>query len=331
MILILDTNILLAFEMDDPWCVLLLDLFFDLHPTYVQLGFDAEGDIEKEYEEYKDLLSDDNQALIEKMILNPIKGFSTRLAPKVKSTFDKVQLAELTTLNCHPIEPAFLATSLADTTPQLVYWESGYEVIGREYWRQPTLNELKNRKLIGECISVRDAVSKLLRWHNRYPSTLAEMNALLDEYQIDGKREEHTFIECKCPQNVLTERMTRDIAKAVCAMLNTDGGWIFIGVRDSDKKAVGFKTQYENGAKTGFEIIQPIINQRINQIKPRPAGLFLPWAIDVGGGKVVVVIHVSKGEAGVNYCFDYREGKGWQVYVRQGPESVISGKVCTET
>jgi len=45
---------------------------------------------------------------------------------------------------------------------------------------------------------------------------------------------------------------------------------------------------------------------------------------------VVVVIHVSKGEAGVNYCFDYREGNGWQVYVRQGPESVMSSKVCTE-
>src|SRR2546423_3290388 len=177
MILILDTNILLEERDWDCWA--LIKLLFELHPTYVQLGFDAEGLIEQEYKTKKKEMSDVNQELVEKLILNSIANFPTRFAPKASSPFAQAQLDELADMNCHPIEPVLLATSLADTEPALVYLESEREVIRRQYWRQPTLNELKKKERIGKCISTKDAARKLLRWHSRYPATPAALNALV--------------------------------------------------------------------------------------------------------------------------------------------------------
>lgn len=271
-------------------------------------------------------MEDVSRDLLEKLI-NRIIDYS-KFAPRFANNFSNHDLEKLRSLQCHePIQPALLSLTLAPPNPVLVYSGSSESYIKRAYCAPSTLDKLREHKLIGSCISAQEAAYVLNRHRSRYPTTVNELETMLDQYKVSGKREEHAFLECKGPKKVLTERMTKDVAKAVCAMLNTGPGWVIIGVRDRDKQIVGFEPRYGQGSSFGFEVIQPIISQRINKIRPCPAGRFEPWVIDLGNGKVVVIISVLKGKEGVNYSFDV--GKGSKVYVRQGPESVESDRDCS--
>jgi hypothetical protein len=324
MMVVLDTNVFL--QEKDRSCLRIVEILLETYPEYIQLALDADRTIEDEYDRYRTTMSLEGQELIQK-VMDRIIDFSN-FSPRFDAKPAPDHLGALERLKCHePVQPALLCLTFAPTDPLLIYTANAREGITRAYSNPETLKELYSAGLVRNCLSADEAKALLSRHSERHPTTRQELEKLLDDHRVCGRREEHSFLECKGPRSVLTARMTKDIAKAVCAMLNTNGGWIFVGVRDSDKMVVGFEPCYENStSRCGFERIQPIINQRINQIRPRPAGRFDPWVIDLKNRRVVIVIRVLKGKDGVTYCLD--DGDGPVAYIRQGPESVRSDRAC---
>jgi hypothetical protein len=142
------------------------------------------------------------------------------------------------------------------------------------------------------------------------PSTIDDLRVLICKWP-----EEEEFTEFKSPEDdYLTSDMRNKVVKAICGLLNTRSGWVFIGVTPNGAIAP-FSPRYGslNKDPSTDQLLRDIL-QQIGQITPKPGRLVIPWPILNDKLKCVVVIYVHQGKR----TYLYR-GKKW---IRLGPQTV---------
>lgn len=216
------------------------------------------------------------------------------------------------------IEPTMLGAGLDESEPLVVYLP-GDDIQPQRVF--PTcIPELQSAGLGRNLLSPREAHRKILLSHKKYPENPCELEKLLDDHRVAGKRTERQDLEFKGPKEGLTTGMRRDIAEAVCGMLRGGNGWVLVGVR-SDGEIVGFKPKVvddsgnpRKGYTEGYDDTHRAIRQEIERIQPSPRELFNTWPIDLNNGRIVVVIWVLQGDRDYAY-----EGKRLK---RKGTETL---------
>lgn len=216
------------------------------------------------------------------------------------------------------IEPTMLGAGLDESEPLVVYLPKDDIQPQRIF---PTcISELQKAGLGRRLLSPREAHRRILLPNMRYPENHGELEKLLDDHRIAGKRTELQNLEFKGPKEGLTTRMRKAIAEAVCGMLRGGNGWVLVGVR-SDGEIVGFKPKVvddlgnpRKGYTEGYDDTHRAIRQEIERIQPSPRELFDAWPIDLNNGRIVVVIWVLQGDRDYAY-----EGKSLK---RKGTETL---------
>ena len=110
--------------------------------------------------------------------------------------------------------------------------------ISRRLIRPDMIDSLKNHFPDLRVQTCDEIVEELRLIPPGLPRDWNTLEVWLDNY----KRREWFWIEFKAPKQGLYKEMCRDIAKAVCAMLNTTTGYVIVGVDEDDNARIkGFK------------------------------------------------------------------------------------------
>lgn len=319
MIFVVDTNVFLD-ESDD--CEDFTRKCWRAKPSELRLAVDSDGQILEEYRKHA------VPGSLLKKVVRKIGELSWD-QNGLNFDFDETQNNLLSEKLCHtPIEPALLGVGKDKTKPYVVFNPNERRDPPRNFPEH--LPALQSLGLGMGMVTPKEALDRIHSPRKPNPENLGELEHLLDEYRVAGKRSEHSFLEFKAPgpnrlrleDRKLVDEMRCDIAVAVCAMLNSCTGWVFVGVRDHDGEILGFNPEYNGIA--GYDQVQRMINAEIYRITPNPSKLFDPWVIDLPNGGIVVAIRVTKGSREFSYEHRY-PGKGKTKecipYYRCGPES----------
>lgn len=114
----------------------------------------------------------------------------------------------------------------------------------------------------------------------RFPNNLEHLRLF-----IKGKSESET-IEYKQPTGDNLKSILRAAMESVCAMLNTSGGKVIIGVRD-DGELTGFEYPHSED-RLGNEL-----TNRLSSIKPTANRCVKLYLISIGNGRYAAVYHVE--------------------------------------
>lgn len=328
MVLVVDTNVFLNEEVDES-CEELTRKCRKAKSHELRLGLDAAGQILEEYR--KHVRPDTSfRNLVDKLInfegqftvtINCNVTQCARCSSEFSQPFvidaqastgeSECQTCLLNSLSCNvPIQPILLGAGADEAEPVIVYAPNS-ERIHREYPRHISI--LQESGLGKGLLTPYETLEVLSYKRRKFPSTLGELEKILDENKVTGRRCETDFMEFKCPTK-LTNPMRRDIAKAIQSMLNTCTGWVFVGIKDDDGEITGFLPEYvDDGgivAERGADAIQRKIIDVFRWIEPDPSLLCTPWVIDYDTDKIIAVIHVVKGDRHFRFEEKIRQRKG---------------------
>lgn len=161
----------------------------------------------------------------------------------------------------------------------------------------------------------------------RYPSpeTLDDLKCFLSKFEMGTKQsEECGYVEFKCPKaQYLTQKCLREAVKAVCGMLNSCEGWVFIGVDDKTGEIRPFPPKYNDAYKQpSVDTLLHDIFDEINRIHPKPGLLVHFWPIlDSKKEKCVIAIRVHQGNREYLYRDENDKPRGMK-WIRQGTSTI---------
>ena len=114
--------------------------------------------------------------------------------------------------------------------------------------------------------------------------------------------------------------LKENILKAICALLNTEGGEIYIGVADKPVEIVGIKNEVDflfNSSNDKYllylkTLIKKNFSDQIKLIRPRLVEVFK---------KEIIIIKVKKSKKPVFFLKTGENKKEKIFYIRNGPSS----------
>lgn len=322
MVLIFDTNVFLQ-EHYNRWE--LIDRFPTLSsPPEFLVAVDDKGLIEEEYLEQAIIADPESPIRIAtERILDGTGFFVVRKPSTISGELSK----RLSKYSCtKPIEPQLFG--VANSTPKSILVCANDQdtlPIPREYMKLGVLNQIQHGG-VGPVVSSLKEVLKIIRApHERSPETLEELRSFLSKQSLGPlKNEEREFIEFKNPKvDYLSQELLRKTVRAVCGMLNSRDGWLFIGIDDDSGKIEPFPPRYKNLSKPlSLDDLWKNILEEIDRICPQPGKLVNTWPIpDDRKENYVFVIHVQQGSQ--DYLYRDKNGKLNKVkWIRSGPRTI---------
>jgi len=326
MILVFDTNVFLK-RHRHLWE--LLEYFPSLQssPQFF-IAIDEEQALIREYLDYsKNADPEDPIRVIVERILDGTSLFVLqRTAKQMKRTLH-TRLNENDCVN--PIEPELFAVTDYFKDAILIYPTDIESLpIQRRYLESGVLSSIQVGNVGPHTASVGE-VLKLLREPREYsPDNLNELYELLFKYRVEGKdSEEREFLEFKCPDcDFLSQKLLRKTVAAICGLLNTREGWVFIGVEDGTGSIKPFPPKYNESRKqASVDQLLRDIYAEVNRISPRPGKLVKIWSIlDAQRQNCVVVIRVCQGSQSYKYRDENGLGTnlGTTRYIREWAQTV---------
>jgi len=292
-----DTNYLLN---EDLLCVSLINRWLAGKPLLFKLALDAKGEIAGEYAEFAEKAPEESL----------LRCIWARVA-------DDLSLGQVTTLlDCDSLPPDLPELKIRHLNkpiePELFRMGCNYDdVLVWLFGRSP------GHKARGYCHHYNYVTSQYLKHNERLLKELMEMMTLpscrealallLEERQITGRVVETERLELK---ESISDTGVEKIARTASVMLNETGGNIFIGIRDGSGEITGVNFDDLRWADTGKAM--EFLATKVNSIRPSPADLISTTPIKMDDGKIVIGIHIKKGETTETYCYG-----GWK-YGRNG-------------
>lgn len=289
-------------------------------PPVCRLALDLKGAIRKEYFEVlrqhpeSDVLKQICQRVSERQgpELATLESRLCSCDPEHDAESNTCELAELERRGCgEEIEPSLFG--IARNNPAaLLFLLHG--MLNRGYstqWDFVTAKYLTNQSTLRL-----EMYRRISYPSQRYPSTRAQLDDLLNQHRISGRRTEHDLLEYKeGPLNFVRFRddtfgrpLRVRIAEAVTGMLSSRSGWVLVGI-DGQGNIVGFPPTYSGGSGrlNPVEQVQELISQDIRSIEPNPFSVdqqcVALWPIDVGNGQIVLSILVTKPEGDTRFSY----------------------------
>jgi hypothetical protein len=323
-IIIIDPNVLLAAAESDRQSLWSLEEIFDRRAE-IAIGIDAANKIFDEYTriQAKLIAHETTQAFIKFFF----DRRNTKLIRIQNATVDHIEKQWLMANQCGiPVEPELVIVgSRGSRDAFLLVLAGSYispsvkkrgsddpEIIEKLHRRYPTLE-------IWSVSEMRKKVSLLDR--SRHP---ANEEQLLNYIQSG----EDEYKECKQParyqgsqridQTNWNHNIIKQAFKAVCAMVNSDGGCVLIGVNPS-KQIIGIDPVYDSSGQPDDDALSRRFTDHFDSFQPCINRFVKPAIISLKNGRRVVLLHVFKGESNIQYNFD--DGRERAEYDRCGPST----------
>jgi hypothetical protein len=174
-------------------------------------------------------------------------------------------------------------------------------------------------------LSLGEVLKSVREPHSPSPETLDDLKCFLSKFEIGEKQsEECGYVEFKCPKvPYLTQVCLREAVEAVCGMLNSCEGWVFIGVDNKTGEICPFPPKYNDASKKpSVDALLHDILDEINRIHPKPGLLVHFWPIlDSQKEKCVIAIRVHQGNR--EYLYRDKNGKLQSMkWIRQGTSTI---------
>ena len=180
------------------------------------------------------------------------------------------------------------------------------------FWTHECYQKVLNQHKV--CFKFTDSWDWLHDPHPPFPNTKEGLENSLKQYG-DGQIRETEQLEFKCPNNPaegLTKTVVDSARQAVCAMANSNGGYVFIGVKDNGD-IPGIALIYENERRS-LDCISRIILGNHEQFTP-DMPVDWPWWIQITEDRYVFVLRISNKRV-KNYLYKNRR------YRRVGTQSL---------
>jgi len=326
MILVFDTNVFLLRE-GNLWELLEYFPSPNRPPTFL-IGLDSNQNILSEYMQYAATVDpEDPMRVVTERILD---GSGLFVVQRSCKEIKKSLAARLESLSDdQTIDASLLGVSASFRRGILIHSNTPDDSpIERSFFESTYLQNIEKNGIGPQLMSLFELLRILRQPADYKPDNLDDLDAYLQQYQIaDKNSEEREFLEFKCPKcGFLTQELLRKAVAAVCGMLNTREGWVFIGVDDNTGKIKPFPPKYKNSTKDlSIDQLLRDIAAEINRICPRPGKLVNLWAIkDRVFDECVVAIRVHHGNK--DYLYRDNQGLGNNMasvkYVRQAAATV---------
>ena len=180
------------------------------------------------------------------------------------------------------------------------------------FWTDECYQKVLNQHKV--CFKFTDSWDWLHDPHPPFPNTKEGLENFLKQYG-DGQIRETEQLEFMCPNNPaegLTKTVVDSARQAVCAMANSNGGYVFIGVKDNGD-IPGIALIYENERRS-LDCISRIILGNHEQFTP-DMPVDWPWWIQITEDRYVFVLRISNKRV-KNYLYKNRR------YRRVGAQSL---------
>ena len=244
-----------------------------------------------------------------------------------------------------PVEPELIAVGKAAPGRPIVVVVGEAGLVGtgirRRATNTPDVIDRLHAKYKTLCIcpvkTVRQQLDLLQR--SRHPGTEEELIAFIAECETE-------FLEFKQPHEkdsagklIPTTRLTKkrddqpgivaQALKAVCAMINCEGGVVFIGITPEGQILGVDPPAITASGKPDDDTLCDRFADEFWRLKPPVNQYVKPSVIPLSNGRRVVALHVTAPKNGIRYSF--YDGREWAVYDRCGPSNrktqVISDKI----
>lgn len=285
-------------------------------PPICRVVLDSDGELKKEY---LTALRRFPGSTILKQFFQLV---SERAGPHIavmKSDLEQAELDELTEYGCgKQIEPALFGV-IRNNPDVLLYWTEGK--MDRGYATDRGWNFISQKYLQNQSVLWQQLRRAMAYPGHPYPRTKEELERLISEYTRAGRRTEHDLLEFKngpfdfarFENDVFEKSLRARIAEAVCGMLNTRSGWVFVGIDHRDCSIVGYPPVYVKkpedvqDKEPDPDQVQQLISQDVCEIVPKPFDIdkqcIFMWPIDVENGCIVLSILVTKPDQNVTFTY----------------------------
>jgi hypothetical protein len=180
------------------------------------------------------------------------------------------------------------------------------------FWTHECYQKVLNQHKV--CFKFTDSWDWLHDPHPPFPNTKEGLENFLKRCG-DGQIRETEQLEFKCPDNPaegLTKTVVDSARQAVCAMANSNGGYVFIGVKDNGD-IPGIALIYKNKRRS-LDCISRIILGNHEQFTP-DMPVDWPWGIQITEDRYVFALRISNKRV-KNYLYKNRR------YRRVGTQSL---------
>lgn len=323
-----DPNVLLGVTLGDRHCIWAIEELSE-RANELCLALDDQNQIFSEYDTLETHLLANNvtKVFIEKFL--NARSRRQRIKNSVLNDDERHWLATELSVT-EPVEPELIAVAKASPGRPMVVVVGKEGLIGSGVRERATnsssiIDQLHERYRF-LCISPAKSVPKQLGLieRSRYPGTEGELKA----YIGNGETE---FIEFKQPQGsgnttgqrILTTQLTQSIIiqalKSVCAMLNCEGGKVFVGITpEAELMGIDPPVPTTSG-KPDDDALSRRFTDQFNRFRP-PVNQFVKLSvIPLGSDRRVCALHVEKGHPDTRYAFN--DNHTISVYDRCGPST----------
>jgi len=180
------------------------------------------------------------------------------------------------------------------------------------FWTDECYQKVLNQHKV--CFKFTDSWDWLNEPYPPCPNTKQSLEEFLRTHG-GGEIRETQQLEFKCPDNPangLTNKLVEEIREAICAMANSDGGYVFIGVKD-DGSIPGVALLYD-GKPRSVDELSRILYREHHQFEPdEPVDAL--WEIKVETDRYTFVFRIPKRRI-KNYTY---KGK---MFIRIGTQSL---------
>jgi len=180
------------------------------------------------------------------------------------------------------------------------------------FWTEDCYQKVRDQHNV--CFKFTDSSDWLSDPHSPVPNTKQSLEAFLMKYG-EGSIRETQELEFKCPANPdqgLTQPIARKTREAMCAMANSGGGYVFVGIKD-DGSIPGISLVYDGKPRSQDEILRILYCNHSDFRPDEPVDR--QWSIKVAEDRYVFVFWVGKKRSN-NYTY-----KGDR-FVRVGTQSL---------
>jgi len=157
------------------------------------------------------------------------------------------------------------------------------------FWTDECYQKVLNQHKV--CFKFTDSWDWLHDPHPPFPNTKEGLENFLKRYG-DGQIRETEQLEFKCPNNPaegLTKTVVDSARQAVCAMANSSGGYVFIGIKDNGDIS-GITLKYEGIQRSVDELLNIVCGNH-TQFNP-----YMPvdnqWCIRLDEDRYVFILYV---------------------------------------
>lgn len=168
------------------------------------------------------------------------------------------------------------------------------------FWNEDCYQKVRHQHHI--CFKFTDSWDWVNEPSAPYPKTRQELEEFLRRYG-GGQIQETERLEFKHPNGsdeCLTNSIIRSTGEAVCAMANSGGGYVFVGITP-DNRIAGIPLIY-NKSKRSLDEMQRLIHPEVHRFQPEDPVDHM-WPIEVAPERYVFALFVSKKRL-KNYTYD---------------------------